>query len=80
MTVLTISTEDNNLLLRLREWLKINAPTAKIQEQTGQINWTDAKLDAETDSLVRDSIARRKVGDTSYLYEAKTIQEIFYDL
>ncbi len=79
MTVVTINIDDNNLLLRLREWLKTNAPTTEMQEQTDEINWTDAKLDAQTNTLVKDSIARRKTGDTSHL-SPETLQEIFYDL
>jgi hypothetical protein len=80
MTVITISTEDKNLLLRLREWLKQNEPKAKIEELSSEINWTDAKLDAATDALVRDSIARRKVGDTSHLIQVNDLKEVFYDL
>lgn len=80
MTVVTISTEDSNVLIRLKEWLKQNAPKAKVQEFSSEINWTDAKLDAATDALVRDSIARRKVGDRSHLAENQSIKDVFYDL
>jgi hypothetical protein len=80
MTVVTIQTEDTNLLLRLREWLKQNAPTAKVQENEVQINWTDATLDAESEALVKDTIARRKAGDRSHLADIQSIKEVFYDL
>ncbi len=80
MTVVTISTEDNAILVRLREWLKQNAPTAQVQEKDIAIRWTDATLDAETDALVRDSIARRKVGNRSHLADNQSINEVFYDL
>jgi hypothetical protein len=57
-----------------------NTDKEKFQESTSEINWTDATLDAETDALVRDSIARRKVGDTGHLHYVSSLNEIFYDL
>jgi hypothetical protein len=42
-----VAIQDTNLLLRWREWLKQNAPTAKVQENEVQINWTDGFLALE---------------------------------
>jgi hypothetical protein len=57
-----------------------NAIPTEIKKNTkkkAKINWTDAKLDAETERLVRESIARHEAGTPS---SSPTIKEVFYDL
>jgi hypothetical protein len=78
MTVITIRSEDAQFLRSLRQWLKKHIPSeAQTTEFSTDVEWTDAKLDAETERLVWKSILRNERNEN---LDSPTIQEVFYDL
>lgn len=78
MTVVTIRSEDVAFLNKLRQWLKKNTASDTVTEEfSTDVQWTDAKLDEETERLVWKSILRNERNEAS---QSPTIQEVFYDL
>lgn len=78
MTVVTIRSEDVTFLNNLRQWLKNNTASDTVTEEFNtDVQWTDAKLDEETERLVWKSILRNERNEAS---KSPTIQEVFYDL
>ncbi len=78
MTVITIRTEDHEFLNNLNLWLKKNTPKVAVEtEYSTEINWTDARLDAKTERLVWESIARN---EANISLNSPSIKEVFYDL
>ena len=77
MTVITIRSEDHQFLNSLKQWLKKHTPKEVVTEYSTEIQWTDAKLDAETERLVWESIARN---EAKIPLNSPSIKEVFYDL
>lgn len=78
MTVVTIRSEDAVFLNRLRQWLKTHTTSDTVTEEFNtDVQWTDAKIDEETERLVWKSILRNERNEEP---KSPTIQEVFYDL
>jgi hypothetical protein len=88
MTTLEITISDDSQLEHFISMLKEFRFVSDVQlgtkaeqkKKKTKINWTDAKLDAASDALVRDSIARRKAGDRSHIADNQSVKTVFYDL
>ena len=80
MTVITITTQSQKLLPKLRQWLKENDATASLQMAETPIVWTDEQLDDATHQLVLNYLKRKKNNDKSNLIFVDDLKEIFRDL
>ena len=80
---ITISDESklDSIISMLKEFGDVNISKiqlgAKKTKKKAKINWTDEKLDPETERLVWECIAKHEAGVPS---NPPTVREVFYDL